>query len=69
LKEISLIATRDIINNVAINRIQVEKVETVIYFDSLFTQEAEWDNNIKAKLGKGQELLSSLKTLWKSHSI
>ena len=57
-------ATQDNINNITINGTSVEKAETFTYLGSLFTQEAEWDNDIKATLGKGQGLLSSLKTLW-----
>ena len=62
-------ATQDIINIITINEIPVGKIETFTYLGSLFRQEAKCDNDIKAKLGKGQGLLSSLKTLWKSHSI
>ena len=63
-----IMATQNIIH-ITTSGTPVEKVETVTYLGSLFTQEAKCDNDIKAKLGKGQGLLSSLRTLWKSHSI
>jgi len=47
-------ATQDIINNTTINGTPVEKVETFTYLGSLFRQEAKCDNDVKAKLGKGQ---------------
>jgi len=50
-------------NNITINGTPVEKVEIFTYLRSLFTQETKCDNDIKAKLGKGQGLLLSLKTL------
>jgi len=35
----------------------------------MFTQAAKCDNDTTAKLGQGQGLSSSLRTLWKSHTI
>ena len=49
-----IMATQDIINNTTINGTPVEKVETFTYLGSLFRQEAKCDNDVKAKLGKGQ---------------
>jgi len=64
-----VMATQGIIGNITIQGTPVEEVNTFVYLGALVTKDSNSTLDLKAKLAKGQGILSSLKTLWKNHNI
>lgn len=48
---------------------QVEQVDAFFYLGSLITEDAECAREIRTRLGRGREVMGTLKTIWKSHGI
>jgi len=47
----------------------VEVMDIFPYLGSLITNDAECTADIRARLNKGQSIVSSLRRIWKSHDI
>ena len=56
-------------SDITIDNQTVEVVDTFLYLGSSITSDAECTTDIRARLNKGQGIVSSLSKIWKSHDI
>jgi len=55
--------------DITIDNQTVEVMDTFPYLGSVITSDAECTADIRARLNKGQGIVSSLRKIWKSHDI